>query len=279
MFYKTLAPGCIGHGEILFTDVAEMTKRYGFEGYWFDAARDFESDPFRTRALLDQYSLKPAGFALPVNYREDEAVYLTDCEKLDAYIDFSKKIGIKRCITWVIPAHDRLTYAENFELHRRRLTPIAKKLADAGILFGLEFLGPQKLRQGANFEFIHTLDGMLELCQAIGTDNCGILIDAWHWDMAGQKFEDYGKFDSPDKIVCAHIMDAPEGVPSCEQEDLVRRLPGTTGIIHIEEFFAGLQKVGYEGPVLVEPFENFLSQIGFEEAVRIVKKSMDRVWP
>jgi 2-keto-myo-inositol isomerase len=104
-------------------------------------------------------------------------------------------------------------------------------------------------------------------------------MDAWHWFMAGQKFEDFNKFTSPDQIVCAHIMDAPANVPAEEQEDLVRRLPGTTGIVPIEEFFAGLNKVGYEGPVLVEPFERFLSMIGFEEAVGIVKKSMDKVWP
>lgn len=279
MFYKTLAPGCIGHREISFKDAAEIAHRYGFQGYWFDATTDFVGDPEDTLALLKKYDLKAAGFGVPVNYRADEKQYQADMEKLPAYVDFAKKIGITRCITWIIPSHDRLTYTENFELHRRRLTPIAQMLKDAGISFGMEFLGPKKLRKNVPFEFIHDLDGMLELCDAIGTGNCGILMDAWHWDMAEQKFEDFDKFKSPAQIVCAHIMDAPANVPADEQEDIVRRLPGTTGIIHIDEFFAGLEKVGYDGPVLVEPFEHFLSLIPFERAVAIVKKSMDKVWP
>ena len=167
-------------------------------------------------------------------------------------------------------------------------TPVAKvtnlvqtmeMLKEKGILFGLEFLGPKKLRKGVKHEFIHDLDGMLKLCDAIGTGNCGILMDAWHWDMAEQKFEDFDKFTSPDMIVCAHIMDAPANIPADEQDDIVRRLPGTTGIINIEAFFAGLKKVGYEGPVLVEPFEAFLSMIPLEESLKIVAQSFDRVWP
>lgn len=277
MFYKTLAPGCIGHG-VRFVDAAALTAAHGFEGYWFGTG-DFSGDPAATVDLLHKHGLKPAGFGLPVEYRKGEKEYQEDMAKLPAYLDFAQKIGITRCITWIIPFHDRLTFSENFELHRRRLAPAAQMLKDHGMQFGLEFLGPKKLRKNVNFEFIHDLDGMLELCDAIGTGNCGILMDAWHWYMAEQKFEDFSKFTSPDQIVCAHIMDAPAGVPDDEQEDLVRRLPGTTGIIHIEEFFAGLKKVGYDGPVLVEPFEHFLSMIGFEEAVEITKKSMDRVWP
>lgn len=279
MFYKTLAPGCIGHGEIGFFDGAAVAHRHGFEGYWFDAVKDFTGDPAEVISALKQYDLKAAGFGLPVDYRSTEEKYLADMKKLPHYIDFAAKIGITRCITWIIPSHEHLTYTENFELHRRRLAPIAKMLKEVGIWFGLEFLGPKKLRKGVKYEFIHSLQGMLELCNAIGTGNCGILLDAWHWDMAEQKFEDFDLFSDPAQIVCAHIMDAPANIPAHEQEDIVRRLPGTTGIIRIEEFFAGLEKVGYDGPVLVEPFERFLAFIPFERAVAIVKKSMDKVWP
>lgn len=279
MFYKTLAPGCIGHREAAFKDTAALAAQYGYRGYWFDAPKDFTGDPADTRALLEKYDLIPAGFGIPVEYRQDEATYQADMEKLPAYLDFAQAIGVKRCITWIIPFSDELTFEENFELHRRRLTPIAQMLKEKGILFGLEFLGPKKLRKGVKYEFIHDLDGMLKLCDAIGTGNCGILMDAWHWDMAEQKFEDFDKFTSPDMIVCAHIMDAPANIPADEQDDLVRRLPGTTGIINIEAFFAGLKKVGYEGPVLVEPFEAFLSMIPLEESLKIVAQSFDRVWP
>lgn len=279
MFYKTLAPGCIGHREATFRETAALAARYGYKGYWFDAAADFTGDVRDTLALLEKHDLTPAGFGVPVEYRKDETTYRSDMKKLPAFLDYAEAIGIKRCITWIIPFSNELCYEKNFELHCKRLTPIAQMLKERGISFGLEFLGPKKLRKGVKYEFIHDLDGMLNLCNAIGTGNCGILMDAWHWDMAGQEFGDFDKFTSSDMIVCAHVMDAPANIPADEQEDTVRRLPGTTGIINIEAFFAGLKKVGYDGPVIVEPFEAFLSMIPLEESIRIVAQAFDRVWP
>ena len=46
---------------------------------------------------------------------------------------------------------------------------------------------------------------MLELCRAIGTGNMGILMDVWHWDMAGQTFEDFAKFPDESWVVCATV--------------------------------------------------------------------------
>ena len=40
-----------------------------------------------------------------------------------------------------------------------------------------------------------------------------------------------------------------------------------------------MKKAGYEGPVLVEPYEAFLSMIPLEESLKIVAQSFDRVWP
>jgi len=278
MFYKALAPGCIGHG-VSFADAAGLAAQYGFEGYWFDAGLDFVGDPDKVKALLDRHGLRAAGFGLPVEFRMGDDIYKEGMAKLPALLDFAEKIGAARCATWIMPAHNSLCFEENFELHRGRLQPAAKMLEDRGMLFGLEFVGPKKSRLRAKHEFIYDLDGMLGLCGTIGTKNCGILMDAWHWHMAGQVFDDFDKFTSPDLIACVHIMDAPLNIPDDEQEDSVRRLPGATGVIHIDEFFAGLAKIGYEGPVLAEPFEKFLSKITFEDALRITKASIDKVWP
>ena len=278
MFYKAVAPGNIGHG-VKFLDAAELVARHGYEGFFFDADKDLSGSVSQTKELLAQYKLKPAGFGLPVEYRKGEKEYEEGMAKLPAYAKFAQEIGIKGCVTWIFPFHDRLTYSENFELHRRRLAPAAQLLKDHGINFGMEFLGPKKLRRNVKFEFVHDLDGMLELCDALGTGNCGILMDAWHWHMAGQTFEDFDKLAQPGKIVCVHVMDAPPNIPDEEQEDLVRRLPGATGVINIAEFFAGLRKANYDGPVMVEPFERFLSQVPFEESLKIVMKALNKVWP
>ena len=97
--------------------------------------------------------------------------------------------------------------------------------------------------------------------------------------MAGQTRQDFAKFKCPDQVVLVHINDAPEGVPIEEQEDLVRKLPGETGVLRIAEFFEGLKSIGYEGPVIAEPFEPKLGEMSFEEALITTIAAIDKVWP
>lgn len=279
MFYKTAAPGYIGHNEAGFKEMAALSKELGYEGYWFDAGKDFTGDPQEVKDLLKKYELIPAGFGVPVEFRKDEETFRKDIEALPPILDFAKEIGANRCITWIIPSSDEYTYEENFALHAKRLKVVAEMLEERGIAFGLEFVGPMTARKSGKYEFIYNLDGMMKLIDAIGTGNLGILMDAWHWDLAGQTFDDFKKFTSKEQIVCVHINDAPANIPMEEQQDLIRRLPGTTGIIRIEEFFAGLENTGYDGPVIVEPFEAFLAKVPVERAMKIAKKAMDQVWP
>lgn len=279
MFYKTLDPGAIGHKEAAFLETWPYVKKYGFDGYWFDARKDFKGDPNQVKKILEENAILPAGFGLPVEFREEEAKYQKDLKELEGYAVFAERIGITRCITWILPASDTMTYEENFAFHVERLRPAAEVLKKHGISLGLEFLGPETLRKGKKFEFIHSLEGMLSLAEAIRTGNVGILLDVWHWDLAGQKFSDFKQFSSENQIVCAHVMDAPVNIPASMQEDLIRRLPGSTGVLRIEEFFEGLLLLDYEGPVLAEPFEAFLEELPLESAIRVVKRSLDRVWP
>lgn len=276
--YKTLAPDCIGH-PVPLDQSAPLAEKYGYQGIWFNAERDFQMPLEETKSLLEKYNLKAAGFGLPVEYRKDQKLYEKDMEKLEDYVKYAKACDADRCITWIIPSSETLTYEENFKLHVERLRPAAQMLEKYGILFGMEFLGPPKLRKNVKYEFIHTLDEMFELCKAIGTSNMGILMDVWHWDMAGQVFEDFKKFQDEKQVVCVHIMDAPAGIPIDEQEDLVRALPGSTGILRIEEFFKGLKEMQYTGPVLAEPFEKKLESMTLEEAVKTVSEAIASVWP
>ena len=276
--YKTLAPDCIGHPVTLDVS-APVAKKYGFAGIWLKLERDAQMPVERTRALLKEYELRAAGFGLTVDYRKDEATYERGMEDWEAYVRYAKECGITRCISWIIPFSESLSFEENFALHVKRLRPVAEILEHYGMQFGLEFLGPPKLRRNVKYEFIHDLDGMLTLCEAIGTKNMGILMDVWHWDLAGQCYEDFRKLGNEKRIVAAHIMDAPAGIPPEEQEDRVRALPGSTGVLRIGEFFRGLTDLGYTGPVLAEPFEKSLEKVSFEEAVKIVSASIDQVWP
>lgn len=276
--YKTLAPGCIGHN-LSFKEAARPAAKYGFEGYWLGIEEVAKMPVSETKEILEKNKLRAAGFSLPVEYRKDKNTYMEGMEKLEFYAEYANSIGANRCVTWIFPFSDTLSYADNFELHRSRLGKAAEILKKYDILLGMEFLGPPKLRKNVKYEFIHNLDQMLELCDAIGTGNCGILLDVWHWDMAGHNIEDFKKFTNPDQVVLVHINDAPEGIPVEEQEDLIRRLPGSTGVLKIKDFFTGLISLGYKGPVLAEPFEKSLSSVSFDEALKITMDSINKVWP
>lgn len=276
--YKALSPGHIGHS-VRFAEVAPVVAKAGYEGYWFNLGNDAPAGVEKTRELLNTHNLKPAGFDLPLDFRGSEEAYEAELAKLPKALDFAKDVGLTRCATWIFPASNDLSYDENFELHRRRLTPAAKLLEQRGMTFGLEFVGPKSLRTPMKHPFIHTLQGMLSLCDAIGTGNMGILMDVYHWDTAGQSFDDFDLFTDEKQIVIAHINDAHEGIAYDELPDTDRRLPGATGVLNIASFFEGLKKVGYTGPVVVEPFEDFLKELPFDEAIRVVMESIDRVWP
>jgi len=275
--YKAFSPGNIGHG-LSFKEAAQAGADAGYEGYWFWPDGDFTIPLSEMKEILAKTGLKAAGFSLSVEYRTDEATFEKEFAKLEGHAQYAAEIGAKRCITWVFSFSDTYTYEENFELHRSRLKKCCEVLDKYGILFGMEYMGPPKLRRGVKYEFIHNLDQMLELVKAIGTPNAGLLLDAWHWDMSGQTRADFSKF-TKDQVALVHIMDAPEGIPVEEQEDLVRRLPGATGVLKIAEFFDGLKSIGYDGPVLAEPFEKTLSDMPFEQALKVVMDSINKVWP
>jgi len=252
IMYKAIVPGCIGHG-MTFRDAAEPAARAGFEGYWFNIKADSEMPADETRDLLARTALRAAGFDLPVQFRADDAAFEADLARLGALARYAAEIGASRSATWILPSSNTLTYQENFAMHSARLRKVCEVLREYGILLGLEFVGPQTARRGAKYEFAHNLDQMLELCEDIGTGNCGLLLDAWHWDMAGQTRADFKKF-SAGQVALVHINDAPDGIAPDEQIDSVRKLPGETGVLKISEFFGGLKSIGYDGPVLAEPF-------------------------
>ena len=275
--YKALAPGCIGHG-LTFKEAAKAGAAAGFEGYWFSLEADAKTDIGETKELLAETGLRAAGFNLPVEFRTDVATFEDGLKTLGGYAKYAADIGAKRCITWIMPFSETHTFDENFELHRSRLKKCCEIFQDYGILFGLEFVGPPKMRRGKKYDFVYNLDGMLELCNAIGTKNCGLLLDVFHWDMAGQTRADFSKITN-EQVALVHINDVPAGVPVLEQEDGDRRLPGETGVLKIADFFDGLKSIRYDGPVLAEPFVKKLSEISYEQALKVVIDSINKVWP
>jgi len=161
-----------------------------------------------------------------------------------------------------------------------RFGPIAETLAAQDCKLGIEFIGPKTLRTGRRYPFIHTLEGMMRLSDAIGTGNVGLLLDAWHLYTSGGTLEDLDAITADD-VVTVHVNDAPQGVPLEAQIDNVRCLPMETGVIDLPGFMRKLASMDYEGPVTAEPFSARLNEIAAddpERAARLTKSKMDALW-
>ena len=275
--YKAISPGNIGHG-LSFKSAAEVSARHGFTGFSFDIAGDSVLPAEETKELLKKTGMRAAGFGLPVDFRGDRAVFESGLAELKNYARYAAEIGANRCVTWIMPSSDTVPYEENFIFHRDRLKKCCEILREYGVVFGMEFVGTPSARRNAKYDFIYNLDQMLDLCGAIGTGNAGLLLDVWHWDLAGQTKNDFKKLTN-ELVAYVHINDAPAGVPAEDQVDSVRGLPGETGVLKIADFFEGLLSIGYDGPVVAEPFEPKLAKMPYEEALSVVMDSINRVWP
>ena len=261
---------------VSFEEGARLAAHYGFEGLALDAGHLLEVGADAVRETLHRHGLKPGSFGLPVDLRGEDDAYEASLARLASVAEAAQQVGCTRASTYIFSWSDDRDYGANFNFHQERLVRPAAILAEHGIRLGLEFLGPKTLRDGHPYAFIHTVRGMLELCDAVGP-NVGLLLDAWHWYTSSHDPADLELLSSQ-KVVDVHVNDAPAGVAIDEQVDGVRCLPGETGIINLGIFFNALTRIGYDGPVVVEPFNAPLRAMNPEDAVRTTAEALAKVW-
>ncbi len=278
--FKSLSPGTIGVNTTL-TEGLAYAAAGGFQGLDVGiggvAALVEEKGAGHVVGLFEEVGLKIGAWGLPVAWKGPEDAYRKDLEALPALAEAGAAVGAFRVAIWVSPASGERRFRENFRWHVSRFRPICEILKDHGCSLGLEFIGPRTLRVEEGFGFIHTMDGMLGLCETIGTGNVGLLLDCWHWYTGLGTLSDLRALRSED-VVHVHVNDAPAGVDVAEQIDNRRALPAETGVIDLVGFLKVLKGIGYEGPVTPEPFSQRVRELPAEEAVRETGAALDAAW-
>ena len=274
--YRVLSPGAVGIRANL-REAVDLAAEAGFEGINIGLREAMDIGLDEVRDLLDKKGLMLGSWGFPVDVRGDDASYEKSLKTLPELADIGQALGCLRASTYILSFSDDLPFEKNFQRHVDRLRPAAEILAARGCQLGLEFLGPKTLRTGHPYEFVHTMEGMLELADRVGTGNLGLLLDCWHWYTAHGTVEDLRKLRDAD-VVDVHVNDAPAGIPIDEQVDNVRRMPGETGVIDIVGFLRALDEIGYTGPVMAEPFSEEVRRLPAPDAARVTMESLRKIW-
>ena len=278
-FYKNLGPGHIGV-RANQQQALEYAVKYGFDSITPNPGEFQNKSASEIREwvqLMKEKGIRYGAGGLPVEFRRDEERFKNDLAGLPKQAGLLKQLGVTRVATWITPGHRQLTYRQQFDMLTKRFREVAKVLKDNNIRLGLEFVGPRTSRSRSRFPFISTQIEMMELVEAIGTGNVGLLLDSWHWYTSHGTVDELLKLSNND-IVHIHVNDAPAGIDVDKQVDNRRALPATTGVIDLKGFINAMVKIGYDGPVECEPFNQELRQMDNDPAIKKTIESLNRLW-
>jgi sugar phosphate isomerase/epimerase len=278
-FYKNLGHGHIGV-KANQQQALDYAVKYGFAGITPNPGEFEKKSAAEVRewvAAMKDKGVRYGAGGLPVEFRGDEDRFKNDLSRLPERAGLLKQLGVERVATWIMPGHNDLTYLQHFELLKIRFREVAKVLTDYDLRLGLEFVGPRTSRARFRFAFCCTQIDMMELVDAIGLPNVGLLLDSWHWYTSHGTVDELLRLSNKD-IVHVHVNDAPAGIDVDQQVDNRRALPVTTGVIDMKGFINALVKVGYDGPVECEPFDQELRKMDGDAALQKTVDSLNRVW-
>ena len=276
--YFALSPGNIG----IRTDLAggcDIACKTGFKGITTDPDELMRMGTGRAADLLEEKGLRNAGFGVdPRIIDKQGGEWEDELRILEKRAKAERACGATRCSTWIlsscdVPKEDRIG---KFVTHVRK---ISRVLGDEGIGFGLEFIGPLEIYTRQRYPFVRTMQEMLDVCAEVGERNCGLLLDSYHLYTSGGTMDDVLALRQ-DQVIVVHINDAVSGVAVDELKDQERLLPGETNVIDAARFLRNLARIGYEGPVITEPFyKPFREMTDDVEKARMTIAAMKRAYP
>jgi sugar phosphate isomerase/epimerase len=152
----------------------------------------------------------------------------------------------------------------------RRLRLCADIVGESGARLGLEF---------TSYGGLTSLSEAIDLCDAVGWERCGVLVDSLHFFRTGGSWPDLRTLDG-EQIALVHLDDAPS--PTGDDrvlESRFGRLPPGAGSLPLEEFRDAIVATGYRGVVSAEVLSTDLRALPPEEGARELTDAVRRSWP
>ncbi len=199
---------------------------------------------------------------------------LTRCADEAERMELANHLGVPLAASGVSPASDERDYAANLAYHAERLRQVADMLEAGGVRLALEFIGPLHYRANKKFEFAYSMDRLMELIRRVGSDKLSLTLDIWHLYTSGGTNADLTAITAND-VGIVHVNDAPEGIARDDHYDLKRELPLATGVLEIVPFMQSLQTMGFDGPVMPEPFSAPLEELAAVDPLAAAQRTAD----
>lgn len=261
-----------------FTDdkqFIELAAKYGFQSVDLDVKSFVEAYGLsEAKDILQSNDIQLGAIGLPVEWRKSSEEFSQDLVYLASAAKAAADLGCTRCCTYILPSTD-LKSAPFMSLAIKRLKICAEVLGSYGIRLGLEYVGPHHLRDTWENPFIWTQDETLQLIEAIGLPNVGLLLDSYHWYTTGLTSEDLSNLNEQ-QIVHVHINDARD-LPVEELKDNDRLYTGE-GVIDLSLFLKSIMSTGYSGPIAQEVLTPSHPTESNEELLRRSKIGFDNVF-
>lgn len=150
------------------------------------------------------------------------------------------------------------------------LRTCAAILAEAGVRLAVEFLpyGP-----------LPTLADAVEVCEAVGWQRCGLLVDSWHFFRGGAPWDVLHRLRG-DQIAMVQINDAPppRGDDLRFESRFRRVLPGL-GEFDLRRWREVLIAGGYDGVVSAEVLSSELIALPLDASVAALHAALVEAWP
>lgn len=277
---KTLNPRMLSI-PLPFPDTVALAASGGFTAIEFNLEelynnrKDFSVADIRSCLREHRVELAAISGLLPGRLGCGDDEWNPGMARLAALTDFAVEIAAKRTTIVTLPFHETLPFNAYFDLCVERLRHLADRLDPAGISVGVEYVSQQSRRAASKFPFIHSLDALLALLRVVDRARIGILLDSFHWHCAQENRLDIEAL-RPERIVVAHLADAPDK-PIAEQAATIRELPGS-GIADLRAFMSALDAIGFDGPVICEPFHKPFEGMEPRDIAARVSAAIDSVW-
>lgn len=253
----------------------ELAADFNFQSVDIDAKQFIENYGLpHAKAILEENKIVIGAISLPVEWRKSNEEFQSDIVNLISSAKAAFDLGCTRCCTYILPSTD-LKPASFMITAIKRLRACAEILDVYGIRLGLEYVGPHHLQKLGKYPFIWTQNETLELIDAIGKSNVGLLLDSYHWYTTGLSSEDITRLNEK-QIVHVHINDAYR-LPIEEIKDNDRLYTGE-GVIDLPLFLNSIKQTGYNGAISQEVLTPNPPTESVVELMKRSKNGFDKVF-